>query len=353
MAPIDAGALQLVGTAAEAPEPARQRELRVCILGFGNLGQALARIVSEQPALASSLQIVAVADRGGVAALPERSDLRTLLALKHGRGSIATSAPPPSLSEWVAGLECDVVVELLPSNLDTGEPSRSIALSALRSGKHVVSANKGLLALHGPEVLAVARECGRTVRCGAAVGGGTPILELLSGAFRGDRVLQFVAVLNGSSNFILCQLEAGVSWDDALRAARDRGILEADPSLDLSGRDAAAKGVILANALWKGERRLCDARVEGLWGLDPREALEAAARGLAIRLLVRADPEGGVRVAPVALPREHPLVLDGTDNAVRFTLRSAGTVTLRGPGAGGVESAAKVLSDILALAIQS
>jgi homoserine dehydrogenase len=317
------------------------------------VGQALARLIATQPALGAAIQIVAVADRNGVARAPSGHALERLLVAKAAGRSVGNEPPPESLAQWAADLDCDCIVDALPSNLDTGEPSRSIALAALRAGKHVVTANKGLLAQHGAEALAVAKECGRSLRSGAAVGGGTPVLELLSDAFRGDQVLRFEAVLNGSTNFVLCELERGATWDAALRKARDGGILEADPSLDLSGRDAAAKAVILANSLWGLGWRLQDARVQGIWGLDQGEAKDALVHGLAIRLIVRADPEGGVRVAPVALPREHPLVLEGTENAVRFTLRSAGTVTLRGPGAGGVESASKVLSDLLAIAAQA
>ena len=317
------------------------------------MGQALARLIAAQPSPGPGLQVVAVADRKGVARAPGGHDLEPLLTAKAAGLSIARERPSESLAEFVSDLDCDVVVDALPSNLDTGEPSRTIALAALRSGKHVVTANKGLLAQHGREVLAAARECGRSLRSGAAVGGGTPVLELLSDAFRGDQVLRFEAVLNGSTNFVLCELERGATWDAALKRARDRGILEADPSLDLSGRDAAAKAVILANSLWGLGWRINDARVQGIWGLDPGEAKDALLHGVAIRLLVRADPEGGVRVAPVALPREHPLVLEGTENAVRFTLRAAGTITIRGPGAGGTESASKVLSDLLAIAAQA
>jgi homoserine dehydrogenase len=294
--------------------------------------------------------VAAAADRRGVVTSSAGESLGEWLERKRAGRSLATGPPPPSLAEWVAGLDCEALVDLLPSNLDTGEPSRSIALAALASGKHVVTANKGLLALHGREILGAARAAGRQIRSGAAVGGGTPILELVSDTFRGDRVGRFEAVLNGSTNFVLCELERGASWDAALGAARARGLLEADPSLDLSGRDAAAKGVILGNALWDAGWRLTDARLQGIWGLDAREAQDALAHGLALRLVVRADPAGAVRVAPVALPREHPLVVEGAENAVRLTLEAAGTITLRGPGAGGRESAAKVLSDILALA---
>jgi len=350
VAPIDAAAATRATSGIARRPIAPETPLRICLLGLGNVGRSLAQLVLEQPALAREIRVVAAADRGGVRIAPGGLDLGELLASKVARGTGGAEPSPTSLAAWVEHLDCDAVVDAMPSNLDSGEPSLGIALAALRSGKHVVTANKGLLALHGPEVLAAARSAGRTLRSGAAVGGGTPMLEILSDAFRGDQVTRFAAVLNGSTNFVLTQLERGIAWDGALHAARAKGILEADPSLDLSGRDAAAKGVILGNAIWNAGWRLGGAHMEGIWGLDPREAADAAARGLALRLIVSAAPETGVRVAPVTLPREHPLVMEGTENAVRFTLRAAGTVTLRGPGAGGVESAAKVLSDLLGVA---
>lgn len=349
MSPIDALAAPFPVVATSKVEVPGVAPLRAAILGFGNVGQALAKLLVADPALARRLAVTVVADRGGTVTPTTVSELDRALADKTANGTVARGPPPSSLAEFVESLDCDVVVDLLPSDLETGEPSRSIALAALRSGKHVVTANKGLLALHAAEVLAAAAEAGRSVRSGAAVGGGTPILEVLVNAFRGDRVQYFTAVLNGSSNFVLCALEGGATWDRALDEARAKGILEADPSLDLSGRDAAAKGVILANALWGRNLRLADAQVRGIWGLDPNEVRDEARRGLAVRLVVRGDPEGGVRVAPVTLPREHPLVAHGAENVVQFSLQAAGKITIRGPGAGGTESAAKVLSDLLAL----
>ena len=318
-------------------------ELSVALLGFGTVGQALARrLVGDD----SGIRIVSVADGRGHAEDRRGLDPAALLRAKAERGTVARGGPARPLH---VAPDADVVVDLLPTDLRSGEPSLAVALAALRRGQHVVTAGKGALALHGPALREAARTARREVLGSAAVCGGTPALERLRGAFRGDRVERFDAVLNGSTNVVLTLLEQGVPWESALSEARAQGILEADPSLDLLGLDAAAKAVILANAAWGGGWTLGDADVRGIAGITTREASDARSSGLALRLVARASPERGVQVAPVALPRDHPLVTEGTENALRLRLKDAGVITLRGPGAGGAQTAAAVLSDLLTL----
>lgn len=318
-------------------------ELKVAILGFGVVGQALARRLAED---AQGIRIVSVTDSQGTLHDARGLDPRALLDAK-ARGPLA---PNGKDARWaVENLDSDVVANLLPTDLRTAEPAFSLNVRALQLGKALVLAEKGSLALHEEKLRLATAAHGSSVRASATVCGGTPALELLSGAFRGDRVLGFDAVLNGSTNFVLSRLEQGVAWESALAEARAQGIIEADPSLDLLGFDAAAKAVILANAAWRGGWTLADAKTQGIAGITAREAQDAKANGLAIRLVARGSPDRGVSVAPVALPRDHPLVTEGTENALRLKLRDAGVVTLRGPGAGGRETASAVLSDLRAL----
>lgn len=321
-------------------------EVRISILGFGTVGRALAERIAETGA---PIRIVSVTDSQGTIEDRRGLDPRALLDAK-AKGAIAGDGR--GAHHAVRGVDADVVVDLLPTDLVTGEPSYSLILESLRAGKGVVTASKGALALHTKALrLTVAASRG-SFRHSGSVCGGTPILELLRGAFQGDRVERFDAVLNGSTNFVLAKLEEGIPWEAALAEARAQGILEADPSLDLLGLDAAAKAVILANEAWSASWSLGEADVRGIVGITARDAQEAKANGLAIRLVARASPEKGVSVAPVTLPRDHPLVTDGTENAVRLKLAGAGTIALRGPGAGGRETASAVLSDILALGQQ-
>lgn len=320
-------------------------ELRVSLLGFGAVGQALARRLAQRP---EGIRLVSVTDSRGTLADPRGLDPADLLERK-ARGPLAPNGR--GAGHAVEHLDSDVVVDLLPTDLRTGEPSLGLALAALRAGKSVVLASKGALALHGAKLrLATSAHRGR-VAFSAAVCGGTPVLELVAGAFRGDLIERFDAVLNGSTNFVLGKLEEGVAWEDALAEARAQGILEADPSLDLLGWDAAAKAVILANAAWHTSFTLADVDARGIVGITTREARDAKANGLALRLVARGSPERGLSVAPVALPRDHALVTEGTENAVRLKLARAGTITLRGPGAGGEQTASAVLSDLLSLSV--
>lgn len=320
-------------------------DLRVSLLGFGVVGQALARSLAED---AQGIRMVSVTDRGGTVADGRGLDPGALLADKKKRGTIALTASRDA--RWaIEHVESDVVVDLLHTDLRAGEPSFSLAEAALRRRKALVLAGKGALALHGPKLRLLAGATSGDVSFSAAICGGTPVLELVRGAFRGDKLLGFDAVLNGSTNFVLSRLEEGDTWESATAQARAQGILEADPSLDLLGLDAAAKAVILSNVAWRTSYTLDQVKTQGIVGITAAEAREAKANGLALRLVARASPEKGISVAPVALPRDHPLVTEGTENAVRLKFAGAGVVTLRGPGAGGRETAAAVLSDLLAL----
>lgn len=320
-------------------------EVRVALLGFGAVGRAIAERLVDEPALARRIRLVTVADSRGLAQDRDGLDPAAILARKAQTGSVGSVSVVPGLLARHAG--ADVVVDALPSDYRTGEPSKSAMLAALLDGKRYVCAAKSVPALHWGVARRLATRHGGSVAASASVCGGTPALELLASAFHGDRLERIEGVLNGSTTFVLTRLEEGATWDEALAEARHEGILEADPSLDFLGTDAAAKAVILANHAWDAGLTLAHARREGIVGVTREEAREARAKGLAIRLVARATPSG-VSVAPVALPRDHPLVAERAECVVRLKLAGAGTVTLRGPGAGGRETASAVISDVLA-----
>jgi homoserine dehydrogenase len=294
-----------------------------------------------------AIDVVSVSDSRGTVSDRRGIDLATVLERK--RATATGDSPRRDLLDIARSTENDVIVDLLPTDLRGAKFSREIALAALHAGKSVVTASKGVLAQHAREVRLAALAGGGQYLGSATVCGSTPVLELMSNAFRGDKLERIEGVLNGSTNFVLDRLERGAAWDEALGDARRLGILEADPSQDLLGLDAAAKAVILANHAWGDDLTLADARVDGIVGVSPAEAVDARRQGLAIRLLARATP-GDVSVAPVTLPADHPLVVEGRDNVVRLKFAEAGAITLRGPGAGGRETAAAVLSDVLRVA---
>lgn len=307
---------------------------RVALLGFGEVGQAFARRLARGDL---PFEVVSITDRRGSEHDAGGIDLAAALAAKAGRS--------PAAHRWDWGealrrVEADVVVDALPTDLRTG--ARELAVA--RCGLPVVTAAKGALAWHARSLR------GLDYHASAAVCGGTPALELLSNAFRGDVLERFEGVLNGSTNHILSRIEEGDTWDQAVTDARERGILESDPSLDLLGLDAAAKAVILANRAWGTCLTLGDVQTRGIVGIDAAEVLRARSEGMAVRLVARASVELGVAVGPATLERGHALAVAGKENALRLKFRDAGWVTLRGPGAGGQETAAALVSDLLAVA---
>jgi homoserine dehydrogenase len=321
--------------------------LRVALLGFGDVGQALAR---QLLADAGPVTVTSVTDTTGTLVDPDGLDLAGVLEAK--REAELASGPgrrrPWSSREAARRAPADAVVQLTPSDL--GDPERGLAelRAALEAGRSVVTAAKDALACR-PEAIARARSPGTQVRSSAAVGGSTPALELLDAGFGGDQLEHLAGVLNGSTTFVLSRMEQGDGFGQALDEAREAGLLEADPKTDLLGHDAAAKAAILHQRAYGSQLRFADVDVEGVAGIEPEACRQARRRGTAIRLLAHVDPEGA-RVAPVQLPAEDALALEGPRACLRLSFARAGEIELAGPGAGPRETAGAVLSDLHRLA---
>lgn len=321
----------------------------LALLGFGSVGQALAqRLDSARP----GPRIVAACDSTGALVDPSGIEPGPLLDAKDETGRIAGLDGEKTLdlapADVAAKADADVVVQLTPTHLNRPEASLKAIEAALAEDKDVVTAAKDALACRPRRVQAAVDASQGRLRASAAVGGSVPVLETLGGAFRGDEIEAAQALLNGSSTFVLSRMEQGSSREQALAEARSRGLLEADPSADLSGRDAAAKATILHQQLYGSACSLDGVTVDGIGSVDEQDCREATARGFAIRLLARIGPDG-VQVGPVELPSESPLVVQGPKCAVRLQLAGAGAIELAGPGAGPKETASSVLSDVLAL----
>ncbi|MHB8585337.1 MAG: hypothetical protein ACYDDF_05820 [Thermoplasmatota archaeon] len=346
------------------------RRVRLGLFGFGTVGRAFVRDLATRGTTAP-IEVVSITDRRGtILAEPgSRLDLANCLSAK-GAGTAHPRSRPVPLANVLDSAIPDIIVDALPTSLKDGEPSLPLTREALRRGISVATASKsaGALGWTDPSIYAavgaakagrarVGRETnvpersleGPALYDSATVCAGTPILEILDGAFHGDTLLRFEGVLNGSTNYLLSRMEAGASFDDAFAEARGVGILEDDASLDLLGFDAGAKAVILGNHAWAKRWTIHKpaVRIQGIHGVSAAEAQEAGKRGMAIRLVARGDPVHGISVAPIALPREHPLVVPCTENAVRLKLQNAGNIIVRGPGAGGAETAAALTSDVL------
>lgn len=246
----------------------------------------------------------------------------------------------------------DLVVELI-GGVDDAYP---YALRTLRAGRHLVTANKQLLAQHGEELWATAREHGVQLRFEGAVAGVVPVIRVLQETLAAAHVDRIHGIVNGTTNFILSEMaRSGASYDATLKRAQELGYAEADPTDDVTGRDAAAKMAILARLAFDTPVHLDQVRYEGIEHITADDMAYARELGLGLKLVGTAErvPEGlSVRVHPVLLPDAHPLAsIAGPYNAVTLESDAITEITLSGPGAGGPQTASAVLGDVISAMI--
>jgi homoserine dehydrogenase len=243
----------------------------------------------------------------------------------------------------------DLLVELIGGI----EPARTYVLQALRAGRHVVTANKQLLSQHGEELFETARERDVRLRFEAAVAGAVPVVRLLEESLAATPIERIHGIVNGTTNFILTEMTRGLSYADALAEAKRRGFAEADPSDDVSGRDAAAKMAILARLAFGAPVHLDDVRYEGIEQLRSDDLEYAHELGLGLKLIGTAERRDGglsVRVHPAFLYAGHPLSsVSGPFNAVTVESEAITEITMSGPGAGGRQTASAVLGDVVSV----
>lgn len=315
-------------------------KIKVALLGAGNVGSQAARILVEDNAVLEK-RIGAPVELIGIA-------VRDTNASRHWNAD-------PSLYTTDADAlidAADVVIEL------TGgiEPARTRILRALKAGKSVVSGNKALLAKHGVELQAAADESGAQLSYEAAVAGAIPILRPLRDSLAGDRVTRVLGIMNGTTNYILDQMDTtGASFSDALAEAQKLGYAEADPTADVEGHDAASKAAIVASLAFHSDFTIDDVHTEGITSITADDVAAADADGYVIKLLAICEREGengaNIRVNPTLIPRQHPLAgVHGAFNAVFVEAENAGELMFYGPGAGGAPTASAVLGDFVSLA---
>ena len=315
-------------------------KIKVALLGAGNVGSQAARILVEDNAVLEK-RIGAPVELIGIA-------VRDTNASRHW------NADPSLYTTDAESLidAADVVIEL------TGgiEPARTRILRALKAGKSVVSGNKALLAKHGVELQAAADESGAQLSYEAAVAGAIPILRPLRDSLAGDRVTRVLGIMNGTTNYILDQMDTtGASFADALAEAQKLGYAEADPTADVESHDAASKAAIVASLAFHSDFTIDDVHTEGITSITADDVAAADADGYVIKLLAICEREGAdganIRVNPTLIPRQHPLAgVHGAFNAVFVEAENAGELMFYGPGAGGAPTASAVLGDFVSLA---
>ncbi len=330
--------------------------MRIVLAGFGTVGQALAGILHQDVDRFISShgfepRVTTIVDSHGSCTNKDGLDLALALKVKEKYGTVAKyprkGEKGYDTAKIISESEAEVVVETTPTNFKDGEPGLSNIKTALVSGKHVVTANKGPLALAMPALLELANHRKLKLRFSGTVGGGTPFLDFAAKCMPGEKIVTVRGILNGTTNYILTRMEeASLSFLQALSEAQKRGYAEADPTNDVGGFDTAAKIVIIANWVLKRRMSLRDLEIEGIREVTARRLKLARASGARIKLLGRLqDSKASVRLEEVQL--DDPVCIPGTLNALTFSTEHAGDVTLIGPGAGGEHTASAIIRDLV------
>ncbi|MEC5191629.1 MULTISPECIES: homoserine dehydrogenase [unclassified Arthrobacter] len=330
------------------------RTLKVALLGCGNVGAQVARILLDDAEMLASragarLELAGIAVRNLEA--PREADLPRALFTTDAETLLK---------------DADLVIELMGGI----EPARTLILTAMRNGACVVTGNKALVAKDGPILHEEADRAGVQLSYEAAVAGAIPILRPIRDSLSGDRITRVLGIVNGTTNFILDQMDStGAQFADALAEAQRLGYAEADPTADVEGYDAASKAAILASLSFHTRFSLDDVYCEGISAVTAADIAAAKDAGFVIKLLAIAEKltaagtktgtetgtEKGagvsVRVHPTLLPREHPLAaVRGAFNAVFIEAENAGELMFYGQGAGGKPTASAVMGDLVSAA---
>ena len=318
--------------------------MKVAILGMGTVGRGLLEMIEGKDL---GLTVTGIADSKSALLDRDGIHIEEILAAKRERGFCGDKGL--SAADVAERGDYDVLVEVTPTDANSGEPATGFMKTAIGRGKHVVTSNKGPVALHFAALQSLARKHGVTLRYEATVGGAIPVMHTLQHGLAGNRVMAVYGILNGTSNFILTRMAAeGLTYEQALLEAREMGYAEADPTYDVKGIDAAIKLVILSNTIWKWNVKLSDVNITGIDMLTNDALRLAEDQHCTIRLIAEAVPDKGIlRVAPRILPRTHPLVVENTLNAITIETDMAGQITLIGKGAGAKETASACIGDLL------
>jgi len=335
----------------------------IALIGFGGVNRALADIIATDEEkfyreMGFNLRIVAVSDLFlGSVYTPEGIDLTLLAALPVAQGACATLPNGKATAEnedIIKNSNADIVVEATVTDSVTGQPATSHCRWALSTGKHVSTTNKGPLAFAEKELMDLALKNNVGFEYEGVVMSGTPVLRFADKLLKGSEIHQFSGILNGTANYVLGLVEQGHTFADAITSAQKQGYAEADPSADVEGKDVMLKVIVLANRLWGANLTRDNVQCQGITGLTETMVKEAVAEGCHWKLVGKASKQedGSVvaSVSPEKLSLEHPLAgISGAVNAITFTSGMLGDVTVSGPGAGRIETAYAILSDIIAI----
>jgi homoserine dehydrogenase len=336
---------------------------KLAFIGFGTVGQGLAEILRDKGSelraqYGLEARIVAISDTvKGAIYHPDGLDINTLLTIIRETGSLNDYPDTPGLVRgWdsittIRSSNADTVVEVAWTDIETGEPAISHLRVAFETGKHVVTSNKGPAALAYHKLKRLADTHGVDWGFEGTVMSGTPALRLAHTDLAGCHITEIRGILNGTTNFILTQMEEGATYADALAEAQRLGYAEADPTADVEGHDALGKLLILAAAVMNAPLTRDGVACRGITHLTPDDIKEAKSADKRWKLIARVWRDGDgleATVGPQAIPITDPLAaVSGAINAITYVTDLLGEVTLVGPGAGRRETGFALLADLL------
>ncbi len=321
--------------------------IKIAMVGFGTVGRGFARALAENREIIEKkigkYRVTAICDSKSSIT----GDFRIDEAFKHKseRGRLPESR---SAEEIIEEGNFDVLIETTPTDVFSGEPGLSYIKRTLKSGRDVITSNKGPLVVAYRDLMRLAERHGARIGFEATVGGAMPVIKMIRDELAGNRIKRLRGILNGTTNYILSRMEKEKApYPQILSEAQELGIAEADPGYDVEGIDAGAKLVILANSVFGRNVRFQDVEIRGITRITPEAFEIAVEKGYTIRLIAEADENGKLEVSPRLVKLTNPLAIYGTLNAVLIETDLAGEVFVIGRGAGEKETASALISDLV------
>ncbi|HII06524.1 MAG TPA: homoserine dehydrogenase [Methanotrichaceae archaeon] len=324
------------------------REVRISLVGFGIVGHGVLEVVRRKRELLKKtgldLKVVSVTDINGTLYDQNGIDPQML----HGARTLEGIANMDIIGkEAIQEVDSDLVVEVTPTNIVHGQPGLGHIEEALSQGKHVVTSNKGPLVVAFNHLKELAQENGVMLKYEATVGGTMPLISLIEKNLVGNDIRSIRGIFNGTCNYILTRMmEEKYTYSYALTEAQELGIAEADPTYDVDGIDTAGKVVILANSIFGMDAKYDDVQVTGIKDVTSEALNLAWERGYLIKLI---GDVPALKVKPMLVPRRSPLAVGGTLNVASIETDLSGTITVTGLGAGSIETASAIVSDIVSI----
>jgi len=325
--------------------------MRIFIAGFGTVGQGFAEVLSMRRDFFKErygdVTIVGAMDSSTYVYNSNGLDPLELVSTKRGNGKVGSKKYENSI-EVLKSCEFDLLVEVSPTDVNTGGAGLDNIRYALESKRDVITVNKGPLALKFAELISIAKKNRCKFKFEGSVGGAMPIINLCHENLKGEKIKSIRGIFNGTCNFILSKMDNGQPFEQALKEAQQMGYAETDPTNDIEGYDSACKVVILANSVFGRNVTFDDVDITGITSVTSEAISLAASHDMVIRLIGEVSNKK-LEVSPRLIPKGHPLSISGTLNSAQILSDLAGPISVSGRGAGRIETASAILSDLISI----